>query len=317
MIMLGGLTRLTQSGLSMVEWKPITGIFPPISEASWQETFVKYKKTPEFQQVNYDMSLSEYKRIYVIEYIHRMFGRLIALVLFIPLFVFKFKGYLSTAQFKKCLGLGLIVCIQGAVGWYMVKSGLVKNPLVSHLRLAFHLTLAAFIFMFSFWMTLKQFFPDKGYKDTRALGNCFKTLIGLIILQIASGGLVAGLKAGFAMSPLFKGGLANVWISEDGLGNLANNPVTVLFIHLLLATVVLFLTTAFCVHSLLVERGGKSASLLMSMVFIQVFLGVFTLLNFSKGVPVVLANIHQGVGFLLFSAALFHYFIIRCRTPAV
>lgn len=155
MIMLGGATRLTHSGLSIVEWKPIVGIIPPLSELSWTLEFEKYKQFPEYKLINFDMTLSEFKFIYFMEYTHRLLGRLIGLFFFLPLAFFWIRGQFSPST-KKTLTLAIILGLaQGAMGWYMVKSGLVKNPAVSAYRLTAHLLLALFLFGILFWSALK------------------------------------------------------------------------------------------------------------------------------------------------------------------
>ena len=197
MIVLGGVTRLTGSGLSMVEWRPLMGVIPPLSEEAWLETFEKYKQYPEYQKVNLGMDLSGFKSIFMYEYLHRVLGRLIGVLFFIPLVLFAWKGRVRPGMMPKLWALFLLGGLQGLLGWYMVKSGLVDNPRVSQYRLTAHLGLAVMIYAYMLWVALDLLYPrGEGHRRARLS----LVMVALVYLMILSGGLVAGTRAGFAYS---------------------------------------------------------------------------------------------------------------------
>ena len=195
MIIVGGATRLTNSGLSMVTWKPVTGIIPPITSIQWDESFEEYKEFPQFIKSNPDMKLSDYKYIYYCEYVHRLLGRIIGFLFIIPFSFFLFKGYLNKILIKKLIFVFLIGGIQGFVGWFMVKSGLVDNPNVSHYRLAVHLIIAFFILTYIYNIKLSLMTNTKGKVLNYNYFNIFiNIIIGLVFIQIIYGAFNAGLK---------------------------------------------------------------------------------------------------------------------------
>ncbi|MCB0347159.1 MAG: COX15/CtaA family protein, partial [Bdellovibrionales bacterium] len=209
MVLVGGITRLTHSGLSMVEWKPLMGILPPFTEAEWQAVFLKYQEFPEYKQLNQDMSLSEFKFIFFWEYSHRLLGRIIGLFFFIPFLFFWAKNYFDSRLFKQLL-VGLVLgASQGLMGWYMVKSGLVDVPYVSHYRLAAHLMLAFIIEAFLLWIIF-EINPKNDPEQQSSYGSAFWgsiSLAALTGLQIVYGAFVAGKKAGYGFNsfPLMNG----------------------------------------------------------------------------------------------------------------
>jgi cytochrome c oxidase assembly protein subunit 15 len=313
MVVFGGYVRLTRSGLSMVEWHVVTGIIPPLSQEAWQAKFVKYQQTPEYQKVNAGMSLEGYQAIYYREYIHRMLGRLTGLVYVVPLFVFLFAGMIPRQKLKIYLLIGLLFAAQGFMGWYMVQSGLIDRPSVSHYRLTAHLLLALLILALCFWTGLTNALGPPATRQVARTSALFKLSVGLIvviIIQISYGGLVAGLKAGYISDtfPLIFGymtppGLLS--LLEPWYRNLLDNMVTIHFVHRWLAFGVLFLA------GILYYRARKrpparnvrlGAVAELSLVSVQILLGLGVII---WHVPLSLALIHQAVAIMIFVVALF------------
>ncbi|HVO89118.1 MAG TPA: COX15/CtaA family protein, partial [Casimicrobiaceae bacterium] len=212
MVVVGGVTRLTHSGLSITEWQPIVGTIPPLDDTQWQEAFAKYQATPEYRLVNHDMTLAGFKGIFWLEYYHRLLGRLIGIVFFVPLVYFAVRRSLPRGMGWPLVGVFVLGGLQGALGWYMVASGLVDDPRVSQFRLTAHLGLAFAIFAALWWATLSLIFPrDAGVRsDERSRASRFAYLVtGAVFVMVLTGGLVAGLRAGFAYNtfPLMNGAL--------------------------------------------------------------------------------------------------------------
>ena len=178
MVVLGGVTRLTGSGLSMVDWRPVTGFLPPLSDAAWQETFAMYQQSPEFQKVNSQMDVGDFKGIFWLEFLHRFLGRMIGIVFLVPFLVFAWRGHIHKSEWLKYTAMFILGGLQGVLGWYMVKSGLVDNPNVSQYRLTAHLIAAFLVYAYMFWVALSLLFPadtSKRHpwygKNTRAHGR--------------------------------------------------------------------------------------------------------------------------------------------------
>lgn len=320
MIMLGGATRLTHAGLSIVEWKPIVGAIPPLSEAAWLAEFDKYKQFPEYKLINFDMTLTEFKFIFYMEYAHRLLGRLIGLFFFIPLTYFWARGHLSPL-IKKTMSVAIILGLaQGAMGWYMVKSGLVKDPAVSAYRLTAHLLLALFLFGILFWSALKICYSSKipMVAQTRPLPKKLYILTHIsatfILLTITYGGFVAGLKAGLIYNtyPLMGGQfLPSEWsFMSPLLINFTENPATVQWVHRTLAIITLILVSYNML--ILIKRSAlkelKNAALLtIGAISIQVILGISTLL---MQVPVSLGTLHQGMGVIVYMMIIYVMFLM-------
>ncbi len=327
MIMLGGATRLTRSGLSIVEWKPLVGIIPPLTEMAWLAEFDKYKQFPEYQLVNFGMTLSEFKFIFFMEYAHRLLGRLIGLFFGLPLVYFWVRGYLTRSLKKRMILVLLLGLAQGFMGWYMVKSGLTKDPSVSHYRLTGHLFLALILLGVLFWTALDYWKAERNQidrdnispislspirKSTLILVHLSALLMALTILY---GGFVAGLKAGkiYNTYPLMGGQfLPSEWnFMSPLMMNFLENPATVQWVHRTLA----ILTLCFILGAmgrLLGERGirsstRKGAFLMMILISGQVALGIATLLF---EVPVSLGTLHQGMGVLVLTTMLYVMFCL-------
>lgn len=292
MVMLGGATRLTHSGLSIVEWNPITGIIPPLTHHDWLAEFSKYQKTPEFIKVNREMSLETFKFIYGMEYAHRLLGRLIGLFFLLPL-IFLWKN-LNSAFRKRSLFILFLGGIQGFLGWYMVKSGLSKEPTVSHYRLTLHLSMAFILMGFLVkWMT-----PLKTHIViyTKKM-NLLYLAFAFVTITIIYGGLVAGLKAGVIYNtfPLMNGKI----IPDEFLfyipiwKNFLDNQATVQWIHRTFALLALLHIFLF-----LLKQKNFYTKIWFGFLIFQVTMGIITLLH---QVPVMLGTLHQGIGALVFS----------------
>lgn len=309
MVVLGGVTRLTGSGLSMVEWDPIFGVVPPLNQEAWDAVFEKYRASPEYQQVNMHMDVDDFKSIYWFEFAHRLLGRTIGTVFLLPFLYFLWRGWIRRPLIPKLAGLFVLGGLQGALGWYMVASGLVDNPHVSHYRLTAHLLLAFLIYGFIFWLALDLLHPPRPAEKTgspRLRTGAWLFLL-LVVVTVSSGGLVAGLKAGFAYStfPLMDGHLVPkaIFLLEPRWRNFLENIATVQFDHRLLATLVLIGgATLWLAARNLPGALRRRAHLLLGMIGVQIALGISTLLLY---VPIALASLHQAGALLLFTLTLY------------
>lgn len=301
MVVIGGLTRLTNSGLSMVEWRPVTGWLPPLGEAAWLAEFAKYQQFPEYRKVNIGMDLAGFKEIYWLEYVHRLLGRLIGIAFAVPLLWFWVRDRIPPGLHGHLLAMLILGGAQGAMGWFMVKSGLVDHPDVSHYRLTAHLGLAFLIFGYLLWGALSL---ARGPRMTAPAGGGLAIVFtALVLLQVLSGGLVAGFNAGLTNNtwPLMDGKFI-----PDGLGllspvwlNIFENVLTIQFQHRMLAYAVLaFAVLLWWIYAGQVPAGARH--LLLALVLLQVCLGVLTLLH---AVPVQLGALHQGGALLVFMGA--------------
>lgn len=312
MVVLGGVTRLTGSGLSMVEWDPIFGVVPPLTQARWEEVFHQYQQSPEYKKINAAMDLQGFKGIYWLEYAHRLLGRTIGVVFLLPLLYFWMRGKLERALAPKLLMIFVLGGLQGALGWYMVKSGLIDNPHVSQYRLTAHLAMAFVIYAYIFWVAMGLLYPElPSSKDgeLRPLKRFASMVAVLISLTVLSGGFVAGLKAGLAYNTFptmngrwVPGGLLEL---QPLYRNFFENITTVQFDHRVLATLVVAAVVAFWLMARRFEiptQARGAIHLLLAMVAVQVSLGVSTLLLY---VPVPLAAAHQTGALTLFTSALF------------
>jgi cytochrome c oxidase assembly protein subunit 15 len=319
MVLVGGATRLTESGLSIVEWKPLTGTVPPLSESAWQAEFEKYKTIPQYQQVNREMTLDEFKLIYWWEWVHRLLGRLIAAAFLLPFLWFLWRGAVEPALrgwLWAIFGLG---ALQGAVGWWMVASGLAERVSVSPYRLAFHLTLACAIFALIVWTIQRLRRPQPLASAPMRLRASAVVLLTLVLCQIYWGALVAGLRAGLLYNtwPLIDGHLvpaaASLFFNEPWWHNLFENPLTVQFTHRMIAYVLWVAAIAHAIDSVRAGRAGLSIVLAIALT-IQAALGIATLLY---QVPILLAIAHQGVAIIVLAIAVVHAERLLQRRGAV
>ncbi|NQW00522.1 MAG: COX15/CtaA family protein [Rhodospirillales bacterium] len=308
MIVLGGVTRLTESGLSMVEWRPVTGWLPPFSDSEWERVFGMYRGSPEYREINADMTLPEFKGIFWLEFLHRLWGRLIGLAFFVPFVFFLTKGWVRGRRALALGGILVLGGLQGGMGWYMVKSGLVDRPDVSHYRLAAHLMLAMAIYASLLWCGLRFLSGPTPYREgTVRLRRLSRWLAALVFVTVFSGALVAGLDAGLIYNsfPLMDGELI-----PDGLLdmqpvylNLFENHLTVQFDHRVLAifTFCMIIYTCIVAHKLPTPAlARRLANGLAGMACVQVGLGISTLL---LAVPVALAALHQAGAVVLLGLA--------------
>jgi cytochrome c oxidase assembly protein subunit 15 len=306
MVVVGGITRLTNSGLSMTDWHLLTDTFPPLTEAAWQQEFDAYKQFPEYKLINVhnDFQLADYQIIYFWEWFHRFIGRIIGLVFIIPFVYFLIKKKLDAETLKKCgilLGMG---AFQGFLGWFMVKSGLVNNPDVSHFRLALHLTFAFITFAYTLWVALDLIYPDKK-QVIIPLRRFARIALVFIVIQIIYGGFVAGLNAGLIHNhwPLMSDGKffhESIILENDSwLLRLTEGKSGVQFVHRTMAYVVvgliLFLYFKSKKYSLSTQQ-KKGLNGLLIIVFLQFSLGVLTLIY---SVPMWLGLTHQIMAFIL------------------
>ena len=310
MVVVGGITRLTHSGLSISNYKLISGTIPPMNDAEWEAAFDLYKQYPEYQKLNNQFSIQDFKDIYFWEWIHRVIGRFIGLVFLLPFIYFLITKQLTKPTIKKALFLLGLGSLQGFLGWYMVKSGLVDNPDVSHYRLAAHLTTAFITFAATFWVALDLMFPPRKEINV-ALRNLIRWSLAVLLLQIIYGAFVAGLDAGFIHNhwPMMSEGKFihdTVYTEQIPVyKNFIEGKSGVQFVHRILAFIVVGFIVSIFIKSKkrsLTLNQKKGVNYLLIMVGIQFLLGVFTIL---LQVPVWLGVVHQVGAFFLLSAMTF------------
>lgn len=299
MIVIGALTRLTESGLSMVEWRPVTGWLPPLTDAAWQAELQKYLSSPQGRLINRGFTIAEFKEIFWLEYIHRVWGRLIGLAFALPLAWFWLRGRLTPALKPRLAGLLVLGGLQGAMGWAMVASGLVDRPAVSHYRLAAHLLLAIVIYAYTVWLIL-ELAPREVRRNDAAARRWASVLIGLLLVTLVWGALVAGLRAGSAHNTFPT--MSGYWL-PPGLLELApawvnpfENPTTVQFVHRWLAKLLVL-----GVLALLIRARRPEVWLAAAVAMMQLGLGIATILS---GVDIALATMHQAGAVLLLTVLL-------------
>jgi cytochrome c oxidase assembly protein subunit 15 len=320
MVIVGGITRLTGSGLSITEWNVVMGAIPPVNDNQWNDAFEKYKQIPQYQLLNYNYSLDDFKKIFFWEYLHRLIGRLIGVVFFVPFIFFFFKKQFDKTLLKKVLFLFLLGGLQGFLGWFMVKSGLSERTSVSHYRLAIHLLAAFITFGFTFKVALDIIYPVKIWYDIhlRKLYKATWIVMILLTIQIIYGAFVAGLKAGKIYNTFPK--MGDEWIASsvpysihtEGMLAMFNNISVVQFVHRYsaYAVVAAFLFLFFYSKNLNTARLQKlftkekltAVNFLPVAVLFQFLLGVLTLVF---AVPVWLGVLHQSMAFLLFALMVF------------
>jgi cytochrome c oxidase assembly protein subunit 15 len=312
MVIVGGVTRLTHSGLSIVEWQPIIGSFPPLSAEQWSDSFLKYQQSPEYRLVNRGMGLEEFKTIFWWEYFHRLLGRMIGAVFLLPLVYFAATGRIQRELVPRLVFIFFLGGLQGALGWYMVKSGLVDAPRVSQYRLTAHLGLAFLIYGAMLWAALDLLWgrgsQDGANAERARLRVAAWALSGLVFLQVLLGGLVAGIHAGLAYNtfPLMNGNWAppEILMLDPWYLNFFSNMATVQFDHRQIAWLLALLIPGFCWLSFGAGLPPRTRGLIWGMLAIlavQLALGIFTLL---LAVPVPLAAAHQSGALLLFTLSL-------------
>ena len=312
MVVVGGITRLTHSGLSISNYKLISGTIPPMNQVEWQEAFDLYKQYPEYQKLNNHFTLQDFKDIYFWEWLHRVIGRFIGLVFIIPFLYFLIRKQLTKPTITKAIILLLLGGFQGFLGWYMVKSGLVDRPDVSHYRLAAHLTTAFITFAYTFWVALDLIFPNKKEVDKR-LRNFIRVTLAILLLQIIYGAFVAGLDAGFIHNhwPMMSEGKfihKTVYIEQTPIiKNFIEGKSGVQFVHRMLAYVVVILVVMVWNKTRKLQLDNvqqKGTNALIFVVGLQFLLGVLTVLFINKA-KVLLGVSHQIGAFFLLTAMTF------------
>ena len=326
MIVVGGATRLTHSGLSITEWQPIVGTLPPLSESDWNIAFEKYKLTPEYQKVNAGMALDAFKGIFWWEYLHRLLGRTIGTVFLLPLIWFWVQKRLDRPLGLRLLGIFILGGMQGAMGWYMVQSGLVDDPRVSQFRLTAHLLLAFAILAAMFWTALDLLRAETGHRaneeqlpeDPRQIRIFAWCISAAVVYMITTGGFVAGIRAGFAYNtfPLMNGAFIppEILMIEPWWKNFFYNMAAVQFDHRIGAWLLAILLPVFWWKTRSSQWSGlaRASNILLLALVVQISLGISTLLMV---VPVGLAATHQAGAVVLFCAALNVNNLLR-RRPA-
>jgi cytochrome c oxidase assembly protein subunit 15 len=310
MVIVGGLTRLTDSGLSIVEWRPVTGVVPPLSEHAWAVEFDKYKTSSEYELVNKGMTLNQFKRIYWWEWAHRLLGRVIGLAFLLPLLFFQFRGFIEPGLRWRLWLILALGALQGAIGWWMVASGLVGRVDVAQERLAVHLTMACLILIAVVW-TARRLAPAAFIARSipRRLALTAAVILGLLVVQIALGGLVAGLKAGLASDtwPLIDGAWVpapeRLFLLEPAWRNLIDNHLTVQFTHRMVAYLLVAVAALHAADCVWHQAGRAGAITLAGLLLLQAALGVLVLL---WHVPMQLALAHQSVAIAALVAATLH-----------
>ena len=312
MVVVGGYTRLSHSGLSMVTWKPVTGWLPPMSDTAWADAFEQYKTSPEYIKRNYDFTMAEFKEIFWPEFYHRLLGRVIGIVFIVPFLFFLIRGKLKDKKLRiNLVVIFLLGGLQGFIGWYMVKSGLVDRPDVSHYRLALHLITALTLFGYILWTAFGLIYPKA---ETDEKGSSIRkwlfALFGVLILQIIYGAFVAGLDAGkfYPTYPLMGDALIpqpmTDAIAKDGFISFLESPYVVQFMHRWVAVLVVCLVIVAFFKALkmsLTNLQRKALIFLLGAVMIQFVLGVLTIINLT---PIFLGVVHQLGAVVLLSAVL-------------
>lgn len=317
-VFIGGLTRLTGSGLSMTEWKVISGVIPPLNEADWMVSFEKYKSIPQYERVNPNMSLSSYKYIYFWEYFHRMWGRFGFVFIFLLPIYFFIKGHVKKDWIVKIFLLWVLYALQGLLGWFMVYSGLSELIYVSHYRLTAHLILAIAIFAYVVWLISLLTpinFQDVNYKG---LKPWLIAVFILFILQISFGGFMSGLRLSihYPTWPLMQGKIIpdNLLFMKPWYKNFGENFATIHFVHRKLAYLLsVFLVVLYVkIRNINLGKTFKFARLLLPLLLVvQILLGIITLILSKKGiVPIAFASAHQVNGLLFFSNFMFIWFLL-------
>ena len=324
MVVVGGITRLTDSGLSMSDWSLIMGAIPPMNEAEWLAAFERYKEFPQYQQLNAGMSLAEFKTIFFWEYLHRLLGRLIGLVFLIPFAFFWIRGYFNSKTLRRAWVLFGLGALQGAMGWIMVKSGLVDVPYVSHYRLTIHLLLAMLLFGFCIWYALDLYGKDEPTKKSSDLSSLRRWSIGLLVLFIAQviwGAFTAGLDAGYIYNtfPTMNGDWVpqGTWTLQPVLANFVEHPGTVQWMHRILGTLLGVATIGFWWRNRNADVGHllkEKARILLGMMLTQYVLGILTVITH---VQLLIGVVHQAGALAVLFLWIWYYHDIKTNWEIV
>jgi len=298
MVVIGGVTRLTGSGLSMVEWRPLIGTLPPLTDTEWLRVFTLYQDSPEYNEINYGMSLAEFKLIFFWEYFHRLWGRMLGLAFGLPLIYFAARKMIPQGYGTPLLVLLVLGGLQGVIGWWMVKSGLVQDPTVSQYRLATHLSMALFIYGLLLWTGFNLFYGKAHRPSGHLIG-----VVGIVSATIIAGAFVAGMDAGLLYNeyPLMGEGLVPIEYGEEGLSDPFDNPASAQFHHRWIAVLAVIGVLSIWRRAHKMPALRNRGFLMGLIVLCQFALGIITLLN---GVPVWMGAAHQLGAVLLLGATL-------------
>jgi cytochrome c oxidase assembly protein subunit 15 len=316
-VLLGGITRLTGSGLSITEWKPLLGAIPPMNETEWNRAFDQYKQIGQYKTINFDFTLSDFKFIYFWEWFHRQWARFMGLVFAVGFVYFILKRRLSREMIWPMALLFLLGGLQGAIGWIMVKSGLNENDLyVSHIRLAIHFVAALGLLVYVFWFALKLIVPKDKRVIAASLSSSLGGIIALLVVQLFYGAFMAGLKAG-PVAPTWPD--MNGMLFPAGLGSMKNdithNPITVQFIHRGIAYLLFFLIISWWARARKVSGSAlfrRTRNLPMILVSLQVVLGIYTVVySPDKKILLWLGVAHQFVAMLLLLSLVWTRYLVR------
>jgi len=316
-ILLGGITRLTGSGLSITEWKPILGALPPLTETSWQQSFQQYQQIAQFKKLNYDFTLSNYKSIYYWEWLHREWARIMALVFVIPFACFVIKGKLKKAMIKPLFILFLLGGLQGFVGWVMVQSGLNETDVsVSHIRLAIHFMCAIFLLTYLLWFLLRVSVPANQTYNDPALKLLNALILLLLLFQLTFGTFMAGTHAALYAPtwPDINGAAipADLFSNEPLWHDLLYNPITIQFVHRLLAYTIAILVVTWYFKAVKVAHAfwlRKISWLPLLLIVLQVLLGILSLLYSTNNKLLFIPVLHQFIGILLLLCIIITYYL--------
>lgn len=317
MVVIGGITRMTGSGLSITQWKLVTGTIPPLNEAQWMQEFDEYRTSPQFQKINSYFGLADFKNIYWWEYFHRLLGRVLGFVFLIPFVYFLWRKKLERKLIPKLVLVFFLGGLQGFVGWYMVKSGLVDNPFVAHYRLALHLITAFITYGYILWLAISLMKTENTIVPSFVRNFSFAILV-VILLQIVYGAFVAGTKAGFIYNtfPMMGNSFVppDMGLLQPGWLNLFENISALQFIHRCVAYLLSIMVILLWIYSLknkLTFWLHNAIQLMMLIVLFQVVLGIITILNLHYS-PVLLGSLHQFGALMVFSVGV--YLVSRATT---
>ena len=326
-IMLGGITRLTGSGLSITNWDIVTGTLPPFNQGQWQEAFDLYKLTPQYQEINQGMTLSEFRFIYFWEYIHRLWARLMGFVFIIPFFLFLLRKSLIIRLIRRLLVVVLLAGLAAIFGWIMVKSGLIDRPWVNAYKLTIHLGLgiALFVYLFFTWLSHKGY---ERYPNTNTWHTEIKGLIVLVIIQLALGGVLSGMKAAlnYPTWPLMHGEYIPQILLQGQQWNASNfllydqsgfMPALVQFLHRNLAYIITIVGVLFALrlNTQAIPQWRWISWVLVGIIVVQITLGILTLLNSIGSIPILFGALHQGVAIVLITFLFYIYLITKPLKP--
>lgn len=330
-IIIGGVTRLTGSGLSITKWDIVTGTIPPLNEEHWQEEFDLYKQSPQYEKINQGMTLSEFKFIYFWEYFHRLWARSMGFVFAFPFFFFLYKGYIKDKLAGQLIGVVVLAAIVASFGWIMVASGLVSRPYVNAYKLTLHLNLGILLYAYTFWLALQVLYPKVQHQIASANKGMGRGLMVLLAVQLLLGGLMSGMKAGlfFPTWPDMNGSLIPDILTDGSNWHLdafkhydtnAFAPAVIQFLHRIVAYILAVLTLWFA-YKLWQQPRNKQLSAgtiaLAVMVLIQVLLGIITVINSIGIIPVSWGVLHQAGAILLLTALLFvDHFLVQGQASA-